>query len=115
MDHAEAFTSLECLCIRAGGNHDHIDRLSSWLQNVQANRQSIQFRHIDIEDHDIGMEFTSHDQRLKAVAGRLHLETHLCATARDESCDARIVVGDQRFSDPAAGDFGVHHKSSPAV
>ncbi len=54
----KAFASLERIRIPAAGDHNQFYRRSVWLQKIRANRQTVHFRHINVDQKNVRLDPT---------------------------------------------------------
>ena len=100
--HPQAFAALGRLRVGAAGDHDHLDRFAAGIEQARADREPVQLRHVDVDDHDVGMAVARLDQHLHAVDRGFDLEAHLHAAIGEQSHNGGIVVGDQHLGRPLA-------------
>ena len=109
VEHAEAFAALGGFRVGAAGDHDHFERLAAGIEQARADREPVQFGHVDVDDEDVGLAAARLDQQLHAVGRGLHLETHLHAAVGEQPHDGGIVVGDQHLGHLVARLENVRH------
>jgi hypothetical protein len=89
------FAPFKRILVSAAGDDDDIHRRPARTQKMFANRQAVEFRHIDIDHQDIRLEAARLQKGMKAVGNRFDVEAQPRAIIREQPHNRRIVICDE--------------------
>jgi hypothetical protein len=94
---AKAFAPFQRVRISAARYDDHVDRWAVRPEQMRAGRQAVHFRHIDIDDDNIGFVLLRLEKRHNSIGRGIDVKAHARAVVRQEPHDRRIVIRDEHL------------------